>query len=71
MLKFLQSRNPEWTKKTFFAEFDEEAVWLDDLKPAFGEREFFFQEEYERIRQSEVGSSGQMDFGVAKCGGGH
>ena len=41
-LKFLQGRNPEWANRLFFAKFDEKAVWLDDLQPAFGEDEFFF-----------------------------
>ena len=43
-LKFLQARNPEWVNQLFYAEFDENAAWLDDLKPAFGEKKFFFEE---------------------------
>lgn len=43
-LRFLQGRNPDWTQKPFFAKFDENAIWLDDLKPAF-EGRFFFEEE--------------------------
>jgi hypothetical protein len=58
VLRFLQSRNPAWTKQVFFAEFHEKAVWLDDLKPAFGATEFFFEDEYKQIR-SRGGSSGQ------------
>ena len=46
VLKFLRGRNPEWVGKPFFARFDPEATWLDDLEPAFGEREFFFEEEF-------------------------
>lgn len=42
-LKFLQGRNPEWVNKLFYAKFDKKAVWLDDLKPAFGEKKFFFE----------------------------
>jgi len=57
-LRFLQSRNPAWAKEVFFAEFDEKAVWLDDLKPAFGAPSFFFEDEYKEIRARE-GSSGQ------------
>ncbi len=26
-----------------------EAMWLDDLAPAFGETEFFFEKEYEKL----------------------
>ena len=44
VLKFLQGRNPEWVSKPFFAEYDENAIWLDDLKPAFDEK-FFFEDE--------------------------
>ena len=44
-LRFLQGRNPDWVQKPFFAEYDETAVWLDDLKPAFGEESFFFEQE--------------------------
>ena len=44
VLKFLQGRNPEWVSKPFFAEYDENAIWLDDLKPAFEEK-FFFEDE--------------------------
>lgn len=47
VLQFLQARNPEWVRKPFFAKFDPQAVWLDDLKPAFGEPVFFFQRDGE------------------------
>ena len=45
-LRFLQGRNPDWVQKPFYAEYDPEAIWLDDLKPAFEDR-FFFEEELE------------------------
>ena len=44
VLEFLQGRNPDWVGRPFFARYDERVTWLDDLKPAFGER-FFFEEE--------------------------
>lgn len=44
-LKFIQARNPAWVNRLFFAEYDEHAVWLNDLKPAFGEKRFFFEEQ--------------------------
>ncbi|MCH8834188.1 MAG: lysine 2,3-aminomutase [Thaumarchaeota archaeon] len=47
VLKLLQGRNPDWVSKPFFAEFDENAIWLDDLKPAF-EKKFFFEDELEQ-----------------------
>jgi len=43
-LKFIQARNPDWTNQIFFASFDKKATWLDDLKPAFGEEDFFFNQ---------------------------
>lgn len=46
-LRFLQGRNPDWAWKPFFAKYDEKAIWLDDLKPAFEEK-FFFEEELEQ-----------------------
>ncbi len=42
VLKMLQGRDPDWSQQVFFAEFDSQAFWLDDLRPACGEREFFF-----------------------------
>jgi KamA family protein len=34
-LQFIQARNPELVGIPFFAQYDPEAIWLDDLKPAF------------------------------------
>ena len=49
ILRFLQGRNENWTQQPFFARFDEKATWLNDLRPAFGEEQFFFEEEYKQI----------------------
>jgi len=46
VLQLLQGRESEWVGVPFFAKYDENAIWLDDLKPAFGER-FFFEDELE------------------------
>jgi len=43
VLKFIQGREPEWVNRIFFARYDETAAWLDDLQPAFGEKQFFFK----------------------------
>lgn len=66
ILKFLQARNPKWMNRVFFAKHDPNAVWLDALRPAFGEKEFFFEEDYRNIvsRVGE-GSSGQLQKAVA------
>lgn len=45
VLRFLQGRNPRWVNKPFFAAYDPKATWFDQLKPAFGETEFFFERE--------------------------
>lgn len=49
ILKFLRGRDPLWVGKPFFARFDREAAWLDELEPAFGERSFFYEEEEAEI----------------------
>ncbi|UAA39576.1 lysine 2,3-aminomutase [Paraneptunicella aestuarii] len=43
VLRFIQARNPDWVQRPFFAKYCEKAVWLNDLKPAFGEEKFFFE----------------------------
>ncbi len=53
ILRFLQGRNPNWAHQPFFAKYDENAIWLDDLKPATGEK-FFFEEELEKIKASKM-----------------
>jgi hypothetical protein len=45
VLSLLQARDAGWCKQPFFAEYDETATWLDELRPAFGAREFFFAPE--------------------------
>ncbi len=41
VLQLLQGRNPDWVGIPFFAKYDENAIWLDDLEPAFGGKFFF------------------------------
>lgn len=54
VLKFVQSRIKEYINKVFFAKFDEKATWIDDLKPAFGEKEFFFEKKYNEFRNNKI-----------------
>jgi hypothetical protein len=49
VLKFLQGRNPNWIHEPFFAKYDENAIWLDDLKPALTEK-FFFDDEMKNFK---------------------
>ena len=41
-MRFLQGRNSDWVQKPFYAKYDENAIWLDELEPAF-EDKFFFE----------------------------
>jgi KamA family protein len=43
VLKFLQGRDPAWVGRPFFARLDPQAAWIDDLEPALGQEEFFFE----------------------------
>jgi L-lysine 2,3-aminomutase len=43
VLRFRQARDPDWVGRPFFARFDPAATWLDQLRPAFGEKRFFFE----------------------------
>jgi hypothetical protein len=52
VLRFIQGRNPDWVQRPFFARYDETAMWLDDLEPAFGESEFFFEAEFRGMSAS-------------------
>ncbi len=49
VLEMLQGRRNDWVRRPFFAKFDPEATWLDDLEPAFGKEEFFFEPELREI----------------------
>lgn len=47
--RFIQGRNSDWVQQPFFAKYDEKATWLDSLVPAFGEKAFFFEDEFARM----------------------
>ena len=53
VLRMLQGRNPEWVNRPFFAKYDENAIWLDDLKPAF-EDKFFFEDGLKQIKEQKM-----------------
>lgn len=40
-LNFLQGRNPKWVGQPFFAKYNEKALWLSDLEPAFTDKFMF------------------------------
>ena len=47
--EFIQGRHKDWVGRPFFAKYDHRALWMDDLKPAFGLQEFFFEEDLARM----------------------
>jgi KamA family protein len=47
-MRFLQGRNPKWVQRPFLAKYDEEAIWIDDLKP-FSGKKFFYEDELKQI----------------------
>ncbi len=70
VLSFLQARNSDWVKRPFFARYDSQATWLDELRPAFGKSEFFFERELAAMlgtatvpvwQNGRVRSSGQLN----------
>jgi len=61
-LRFLQARDPSWIGRPFYAAYDPEATWLDQLRPAFGEPAFFYAEAMSDLARQR---------GVAPWGGTH
>jgi KamA family protein len=57
VLKFLQARDPAWVNRVFFARYDEKATWLNQLRPAFGEKTWWFQPEIAKMRKTGVAPS--------------
>lgn len=41
VLSMIQAKNPDLVDIPFFAKFDERAMWIDELKPAFSDRFLF------------------------------
>ncbi|MHC4893728.1 MAG: KamA family radical SAM protein [Planctomycetota bacterium] len=52
VLRFIQARMDEWVQRPFFAKFDPNATWFDQLVPAFGEQEFFFEADYRALKEA-------------------
>jgi KamA family protein len=59
VLRMIQGRNPDWVGRPFHAEYDEQATWFTDLKPAFGEEKFFFQDELDAMLEV---NKGKQDY---------
>ena len=45
-MSFVQGRSSDWVNRPFFAEYDRDACWINELEPAFHENHFFFEEAY-------------------------
>lgn len=58
ILKFLQARNPSWVNRSFFALYDSDAAWLNELRPAFGKNGFFFESEMNQIKKQVFAQGG-------------
>lgn len=62
ILKFIQGRNYKWVGKPFFAAYNPSAIWIDDLKPAFGEDKFFFEDEMEEMNIKSLSDFNLSDY---------
>jgi hypothetical protein len=51
-------------KRPFFAKFDPEATWLTQLRPAFGERDFFFERPLAEVEMQSTGDGASPMRGV-------
>lgn len=60
-LRFIQGRNPDWVARPFFAKYDEKAIWMNMLKPAFSDK-FFFEEEEEMVYKEKYSDSEVYNF---------
>lgn len=49
-LRFVRGADPAWTGRTFLAEFDGAATWLDTLRPFESERFFFDRQAGRRVQ---------------------
>jgi len=58
-LETLQGRNPDWVGQPFYAEYDEKATWMNELKPAFGEEKFFFEDELAKMYEEDLKKADQ------------
>ncbi len=60
-LRLVQGKNPEWVMKLFLAEYNEKAIWIDELIPAFGQKQFSF----EGIEHEEVELEDSYNYALA------
>lgn len=61
VLQFIQGRQADWVKRPFFAEYSADASWLNELKPAFGEEKFFWQNDFEEMTRIRLANAIHQD----------
>lgn len=61
VLQFIQERQADWVKRPFFAEYNTDASWLNELKPAFDEEKFFWQDEFEEMTRIRLANAIHQD----------
>jgi L-lysine 2,3-aminomutase len=61
-MSFIQARCADWVGKLFFSQYNEKACWINDLTPAFGEKDFFFD------RDTSGSMNGYLKFPERTCG---
>lgn len=61
VLQFIQGRQADWVKRPFFAEYNADASWLNELKPAFGEEKFFWQDDFEEMTRIRLANAIHQD----------
>lgn len=49
VLRFIQGRDPDWVDRPFLAKYKPDAHWLDELEPAFGQSQFFYEPRLKEI----------------------
>ena len=62
VLRLIQGRNPDWVHRPFFARYDENATWLNELTPAFGAERFFFEDELVDFYRENLDAEMGWDF---------
>ncbi|MDH5403504.1 MAG: 4Fe-4S cluster-binding domain-containing protein [Candidatus Heimdallarchaeota archaeon] len=56
VLKFIQGRDASWVNKPFFAKYNPNAIWIDDLEPVF-EDSFFFEDQEIQFQEEDFATT--------------
>lgn len=63
VLRFIQGRDPDWVQRPFFARYDENATWLNHLRPALGAEKFFYEDDFADMRADKLALISNDDAG--------